>query len=303
MFNLKGVVYMKNTIFTGSATALVTPINNRGVDFDALEKIIDFQISNSTDALVVCGTTGEAPTLEDNEHLAAIECAVSVTKGRIPVIAGTGSNNTAHAVMMNKEAEKLGADGVLWVAPYYNKSTQRGLIEHYRTLASSTNLPAILYNVPSRTGSDILPATVAELSKIENIVAIKEATGDVARTVDIISRCGDAIDVYSGNDDVIVPMMSVGAKGVISVLSNVMPLQTHEMCELCLSGDYVKAGQMQVQLFPLIKALFCEVNPIPVKTAMNLMGFEAGELRLPLFEMEDANLELLSKEMKKLNLI
>ncbi len=294
---------MKNTIFTGSATALVTPINSGGVDFDALEEIIDFQVSNGTDALVICGTTGEAPTLEDNEHLAAIECAVSVTKGRIPVIAGTGSNNTAHAVMMNKEAEKLGADGVLWVAPYYNKSTQRGLVEHYRTLAASTNLPAILYNVPSRTGSDILPATVAELSKIDNIVAIKEATGDVARTVDIISRCGDAIDVYSGNDDVIVPMMSVGAKGVISVLSNVMPRETHEMCELCLSGDYLKAGEMQVKLFPLIKALFCEVNPIPVKTAMNLMGFEAGELRLPLFEMEEGNLQLLKNEMSKLNLI
>ena len=294
---------MKNTIFTGSATALVTPINSSGVDFDALEKIIEFQITNSTDALVICGTTGEAPTLEDNEHLDAIECAVSVAKGRIPVIAGTGSNNTAHAVMMNKEAEKLGADALLWVAPYYNKSTQRGLYEHYRTLAASTNLPAILYNVPSRTGSDILPATVAKLSKIDNIVAIKEATGDVARTVDIISRCGDAIDVYSGNDDVIVPMMSVGARGVISVLSNVMPLQTHKMCELCLSGDYLQAAQMQVQLFPLIKALFCEINPIPVKTAMNLMGFAAGELRLPLFEMEESNLQLLKNEMKKLNLI
>ena len=294
---------MKHTIFTGSATALVTPMSDKGVNFDALKNIIEFQIKNSTDALVVCGTTGEAPTLEDSEHLAAIECAVDAAKGRIPVIAGTGSNNTAHAVMMNKEAQKLGADGLLWVAPYYNKSTQRGLIEHYKTLAASTDLPAILYNVPSRTGSDIQPATVETLSKIENIVAIKEATGDLARTVDIISRCGDNIDVYSGNDDVVVPMMSVGAKGVISVLSNVMPKETHDMCALCSEGDYKTAGEMQVKFFPLIKALFCEVNPIPVKTAMNLMGFDAGALRLPLFEMEEKNLETLKKEMKKLNLI
>jgi len=294
---------MKHTIFTGSATALVTPMSDKGVNFDALKNIIEFQIKNSTDALVICGTTGEAPTLEDSEHLAAIECAVDAAKGRIPVIAGTGSNNTAHSVMMNKEAQKLGADGLLWVAPYYNKSTQRGLIEHYKTLAASTDLPAILYNVPSRTGSDIQPATVETLSKIENIVAIKEATGDLARTVDIISRCGDNIDVYSGNDDVVVPMMSVGAKGVISVLSNVMPKETHDMCALCSDGDYKTAGEMQVKFFPLIKALFCEVNPIPVKTAMNLMGFDAGALRLPLFEMEEKNLETMKKEMKKLNLI
>lgn len=294
---------MKHTIFTGSATALVTPINEKGIDFDALEKIIEFQIENSTDALVICGTTGEAPTLEDSEHLDAIECAVSVSKGRIPVIAGTGSNNTAHAVMMNKEAQKLGANGLLWVAPYYNKSTQRGLIEHYHTLAASTDLPAILYNVPSRTGSDILPTTVETLSKVENIVAIKEATGDVGRCVEIISRCGDDIDVYSGNDDVIVPMMSVGSKGVISVLSNIMPKETHDMCTLCLDGDYKRAGDMQVKFLPLIRALFCEVNPIPVKTAMNLMGFNAGKLRLPLFEMEEKNLERLKTEMKKLSLI
>jgi len=294
---------MKHTIFTGSATALVTPINEKGVDFLALEKIIEHQIASSTDALVICGTTGEAPTLEDHEHLDAIECAVSVSGGRIPIIAGTGSNNTAHAVMMNKEAEKLGADALLWVAPYYNKSTQRGLVEHYRTLAASTNLPAILYNVPSRTGSDILPPTVEILSKVENIVAIKEATGDVGRAVEIISRCGDDIDVYSGNDDVIVPMMSVGSKGVISVLSNVMPKETHDMCALCLDGDYRRAGEMQVKFLPLVRALFCEVNPIPVKTAMNLMGFNAGKLRLPLYEMEEKNLERLKQEMKKLNLI
>ena len=294
---------MKKNIFTGSATALVTPISKSGINFDAFEKIIDFQIENGTDALVVCGTTGEAPTLEDKEHLEAIECALSLAKGRIPVIAGTGSNNTAHAVMMNKEAQKLGADGVLWVAPYYNKSTQRGLVKHYETLAASTDLPAILYNVPSRTGSDIKPETVEALSKVENIVAIKEATGDLARCVEIISRCGDNIDVYSGNDDIIVPMMSVGAKGVISVLSNICPKETHDMCTYALLGDYKKASELQIKYYNLVKALFCEVNPIPVKTAMNLMGFEAGELRLPLYEMEDKNLEFLKNEMKKHRLI
>ena len=294
---------MKKTIFKGSATALITPINEKGVNFDALEKMIEFQISENTDALVICGTTGEAPTLEDNEHLDAIECAVSVAKGRIPIIAGTGSNNTAHAIMMNKEAEKLGADALLWVAPYYNKSTQRGLVKHYQALAASTDLPAILYNVPSRTGSDIKAETVEELSKVENIVAIKEASGDVARTVDIIERCGDSMDVYSGNDDIIVPMMSVGAKGVISVLSNVVPKDTHDMCMYCLNGDFKKATELQLKYFKLVKALFCEVNPIPVKTAMNLMGFDAGILRLPLYEMEEKNFNVLKEIMKSHGLI
>ena len=294
---------MKKTIFKGSATALITPINEKGVNFDALEKMIEFQISENTDALVICGTTGEAPTLEDNEHLDAIECAVSVAKGRIPIIAGTGSNNTAHAIMMNREAQKRGADALLWVAPYYNKSTQRGLVKHYQALAASTDLPAILYNVPSRTGSDIKAETVEELSKVENIVAIKEASGDVARTVDIIERCGDSMDVYSGNDDIIVPMMSVGAKGVISVLSNVVPKDTHDMCMYCLNGDFKKATELQLKYFKLVKALFCEVNPIPVKTAMNLMGFDAGILRLPLYEMEEKNFTKLKEIMKSHGLI
>lgn len=294
---------MKKTIFAGSATALVTPINDKGVDFNALKNLVEFQIENSTDALVICGTTGEAPTLEDSEHLDAIECAVGCAKGRIPVIAGTGSNNTDHAIMMNKEAAKRGADALLWVTPYYNKTTQRGLVKHYEALASSTDLPAILYNVPSRTGVDIKPETVEYLSKIENIVAIKEATGDVARSADIISRCGDRIDVYSGNDDIIVPLMSIGAKGVISVLSNIIPKETHDLCTLCLEGNFKKAGYMQIKYFNLVKALFCEVNPIPVKTALNLMGKNAGKLRLPLYEMEDKNLDFLKTEMKNLNLI
>jgi len=294
---------MNNTIFTGSATALVTPLNDKGVDFDALENTIEFQIKNGTDALVICGTTGEAPTLDDSEHLDAIECAVNTAKKRIPIIAGTGSNNTDHAIMMNKEAQKRGADALLWVTPYYNKTSQRGLIKHYEALAASCDLPGILYNVPSRTGVDILPETVETLSKIENIVAIKEATGNIARACDIIARCGDSIDVYSGNDDVIVPIMSVGGKGVISVLSNILPKETHDMCMLCLDGDFLAAGNLQIKYFNLIKALFCEVNPVPVKTAMNLMGFNAGKLRLPLYEMEEKNLEFLKQEMKKLNLI
>ncbi len=294
---------MKTTVFTGSAVALVTPMCERGVDFDALERLVEFHVKNETDALVVCGTTGEAPTLEDGEHLDAIECVAAKTKKRIPVIAGTGSNNTAHAIMMNKEAERRGADGLLWVSPYYNKATQKGLYLHYKELAASCDLPAILYNVPSRTGVDIKPETVEKLSEIENICAIKEATGDVARAVDIINRCGDRIDVYSGNDDIIVPMMSMGAKGVISVLANIVPKETHEMCVLCEKGDFSAASRMQLKYFELVKALFCEVNPIPVKTAMNLMGLGVGELRLPLCSMDEKNLERLKTVLKKLQLI
>ena len=294
---------MNKTIFTGAGVALVTPMNEKGVDFDSLGKLIDFQIEKGTDALIVCGTTGEAPTLEDNEHLDAIEYTVERAKKRIPVIAGTGSNNTEHAIMMNKEAYKRGADGLLWVAPYYNKTTQRGLVKHYEALAASVDLPAILYNVPSRTGVDIAAKTVCELAKIENIVAIKEATGDVSRAADIIANAGDLIDVYSGNDDIIGPLMSIGAKGVISVLSNIMPYETHEMCRLCLDGNFIEAGKMQIKFNKIVKALFCEVNPIPVKTALNLMGYNAGLLRLPLYEMADENLEFLKQSMKELDLI
>lgn len=294
---------MKKTIFTGAGVALVTPLNEKGVDFDALGKLIDFQIENGTDALFVCCTTGEAPTLEDKEHLDAIEFAVAHTAKRVPVIAGTGSNNTEHAVMMNKEAYKRGADGLLWVTPYYNKTTQRGLLKHYETLASSVDLPSILYNVPSRTGVDLKTETVCELAKIENIVAIKEATGNVARAAQIIAETGDKLDVYSGNDDVIVPLMSVGAKGVVSVISNIMPKQIHDMCMLCLDDKFRDAGKLQLKYERLISALFCEVNPIPVKTALNLMGFNAGKLRLPLCDMSDEHLELLKSAMREHNLI
>lgn len=289
---------MKKSVFTGAGVAIVTPMKNNKVDFDAMEKLIEFQIENLTDAIVVCGTTGEAPTLEDDEHLDVIEFCVEKVNKRIPVIAGTGSNNTAHAIMMNIEAEKRGADGLLWVSPYYNKATQKGLVEHYTELAKSTSLPAILYNVPSRTGVNILPETIEKLAEIENIVAVKEASGKVEQAVEIINRCGDKIDVYSGNDDITVPIMSVGGKGVISVLSNVLPKETHLMCEYALKGDFIKAGELQVKYYNLVKALFKEVNPIPVKAALNLMGIIEKDIRLPLSPMEGENLEYLKTQMK-----
>lgn len=290
---------MKKTIFSGSGVALVTPLGADGINYDSFGRLIDFQIECGTDALIVCGTTGEAPTLDDGEHLDAIEFAAERANGRVPVIAGTGSNNTDHAIMMSKEAAKRGADGLLWVSPYYNKATQRGLVKHYQALAGATDLPAILYNVPSRTGVDILPATIKELSAVDTIVAVKEATGNVARAAQIIAECGDDIDVYSGNDDITVPLMSIGAKGVISVLANIMPAETSEMCRFCLEGDFASAAQMQLGFDELVRALFCEVNPIPVKTALNLMGFDVGELRLPLCEMSDEHLEFLKGAMRK----
>ncbi len=294
---------MKHTIFEGAGVALVTPLTEDGVDFESLGKLVEYQIENKTDAIIVCGTTGEAPTLEDGEHLDAIEFAVKAARGRVPVIAGTGSNNTAHAVMMTKEAEKRGANGFLWVTPYYNKTTQKGLYEHYKTLSAASDLPAILYNVPSRTGVNLLPETVAKLAEIDNIAAIKEASGNIKQTIEIQKLCGDKIDVYSGDDDIIVPMMSVGAKGVISVLSNVMPEETHNLCKLCLEGNFSEASKLQIKYSGIVKALFSEVNPIPVKTALNLMGKNAGILRLPLCEMEEKNLENLKKEMRNLQLI
>lgn len=294
---------MKKTVFTGAGVALVTPMNEKGVDFEALGNLIDFQIVNGTDALFVCCTTGEAPTLEDGEHLDVIEYAVERVAKRVPVIAGTGSNNTAHAEMMSKEAFKRGADGLLWVTPYYNKASQKGLVKHYETLAASVDLPALLYNVPSRTGVDLSLETVLKLAEIENIVGIKEASGNVARGAQIVAESGDKIDVYSGNDDIIVPMMSVGAKGVVSVISNIMPKEIHKMCSLCLENKFLQAGKIQLKLERLISALFCDVNPIPIKTALNLMGLNAGNLRLPLCEMSDENHELLKREMRALGLI
>lgn len=293
------------TIFKGSATALVTPFSNSGdkINFDTLKKLIDFQIENGTKALIILGTTGEASTITFEERKKIIECAVSHTKKRVPIIAGAGSNDTMTAILNSKTYEKLGVDGLLIVTPYYNKSTQKGLIEHYTKIATSVDLPIILYNVPGRTGVNILPSTVKELSKIKNIVAIKEASGNLEQISEIARLCENEIDIYSGDDALVLPILSLGGKGVISVVSNIAPLLTSKLCESFFDGKLEQSRKYQFMLKPLIKALFSEVNPIPVKTALNLMNFNAGILRLPLTSMEKENFEKLKIEMEKLNLI
>ncbi len=287
------------SIFKGSGVALATPMKENGeINYDSMARLIEAQIEGGTDALIVCGTSGEAPTLDDPEHLEAIRFAVEQTKGRIPVIAGTGSNNTAHAVMMSEESEKLGADGLLLVTPYYNKATQDGLYVHYRTIASATSLPCIVYNVPSRTGTNILPETMAKLAADQdNIVAIKEASGSISQVAKLSALVEDSIDIYSGNDDQIVPVCSLGGVGVISVLANVAPRQTHDMVMLCLEGHYEEAKKLQLKALPLVEQLFIEVNPIPVKAALNMQGFEVGSPRLPLTEMTDAHKDTLRRAM------
>lgn len=289
------------TVFKGSGVALVTPMKENGeINYASLERLIEDQIQNGTDALIVCGTSGEAPTLEDPEHLEAIRFSVEVTRGRIPVIAGTGSNNTAHAVMMSQESEKLGADAVLLVTPYYNKATQDGLYAHYRTIASSTKLPCIVYNVPSRTGTNILPETMARLARDQkNIAAIKEASGNISQVAKLAQLVDGKIDIYSGNDDQIVPICSLGGLGVISVLANVAPRQTHDLVMHCLEGRYDQARELQLKALPLIEQLFIEVNPIPVKAALNMQGFEVGRPRLPLTELTDAHKQSLKKAMNE----
>lgn len=289
------------SIFKGSGTALVTPMKENGeINYDSMAELIEAQIAGNTDALIVCGTSGEAPTLDDPEHLEAVKFAVEQTKGRIPVIAGTGSNNTAHAVMMTEEAEKLGADGVLLVTPYYNKATQDGLYAHYRTIAAATKLPCIVYNVPSRTGTNIQPATMARLARDqENIRAIKEASGNISQVAKLASYLDGSFDIYSGNDDQIVPLCSLGGIGVISVLSNVAPKETHDMVMMCLEGNYEEARKLQLKALPLIDQLFIEVNPIPVKAALNMQGFQVGSPRLPLTELTDAHKETLRAAMKE----
>ena len=287
------------TIFKGSGVALATPMKENGeINFDSMEKLIEAQIAGGTDALIVCGTSGEAPTLDDPEHLDAIDFAVKVTKGRIPVIAGTGSNNTAHAVMMSEESEKRGADGLLLVTPYYNKATQDGLYVHYRKIASATKLPCIVYNVPTRTATNVLPETMARLARDqENIVAIKEASGNISQVAKLAALTDGILDIYSGNDDQIVPLCSLGGIGVISVLANVAPRQTHDMVMFCLEGKWDEARKLQLKALPLVEQLFIEVNPIPVKAALNMQGFEAGSPRLPLTELTDAHKETLRKAM------
>ena len=289
---------MKPVIFTGAAVAIITPFNEDGsVDFESFGKIIDDQIEGGTDAIVVCGTTGESSTMPDDEHLSVIDYCVKRVNKRIPVIAGTGSNDTAHCIQLSQRAAALGVDGLLLVTPYYNKTTQRGLIAHYTAIANAVNVPIILYNVPSRTGLNILPETLKELSKVENIVAVKEASGNISQVAKIAQLCGDEMTIYSGNDDQIVPLLSQGGMGVISVLSNVAPRQTHDMVASYLEGDTAKALKLQLEAIDLVDALFIEVNPIPVKAAMNMLGYKAGGLRMPLYEISDGNKEILRKAM------
>ena len=291
---------MKHTIFTGAAVALVTPFKADGsVNYEELARLIDYQIEHGTDALVIAGTTGESSTLSEAEHSEVIRFAVQHTNHRVPVIAGTGSNATATAIMLSKEAEEAGADALLLVTPYYNKTTQNGLYQHYKAIAESVKLPIILYNVPSRTGMTIDAATAAKLAEIDNIAAMKDAVGNITYTANLIEACGDKLDVYSGNDDQIVPMMSLGAKGVISVLSNVLPQETHDMCAAALAGDFKTAAAMQLKYLKLIHALFIETNPIPVKEAVNRMGFAAGECRMPLYHMAENTAAVLDAELRK----
>ncbi|SEF71184.1 4-hydroxy-tetrahydrodipicolinate synthase [Caloramator fervidus] len=287
------------TLFKGSGVAIVTPFKEDGVDFKKLEELIEWHIQEKTDAIIVCGTTGEASTMSEQERKETIKFTVDVVKKRIPVIAGTGSNNTKAAIEMSKWADSIGVDGLLVITPYYNKTTQRGAIEHFKAIASSVKSPIIIYNVPSRTGFNILPETLYELSKIDNIVAVKEASGNITQVAEIAQLCEDKLDIYSGNDDQVIPMLSLGAKGVISVVANILPRDTHDMCEKWFNGDIEGARKLQLKMLPLIKALFIETNPIPVKAAMNLMGMNVGSLRLPLVEMSSKNLEILKQEMIK----
>ena len=289
---------MKTPVFEGMATAIITPLNEKGIDFPVFAKLIEWQIEEGIDAIVVCGTTGEGSTLTDEEHKQAIAFMVKQVAGRVPVIAGTGSNDTDYAVELTKHACSLGVNAVLTVTPYYNKATQKGLIQSFTQIADASTVPVILYNVPSRTGVNIAPKTVLELSKHPNINAIKEASGDISQIAEIAHLCGDNINIYSGNDDQVVPIMSLGGKGCISVLSNLLPKETSEMCRLFRAGDVKSAAEMQLKYIPLINALFSEVNPIPVKAAMAKMGFCEDYLRLPLTPMEDATRENLYLQMK-----
>lgn len=289
---------MKNTIFTGAGVAIVTPMNeDSSINFDRLGENIDYQIENGTDAIIICGTTGESSTMTDEEHTECIRYAVERTNKRIPVIAGTGSNDTKYAIELSQEAQRLGADGLLLVTPYYNKTSQRGLVAHYSAIANNVDIPIILYNVPSRTGVNIAIDTYVQLADNKNIVAVKEASGNIGYVAKVMNAIGDKMDVYSGNDDQIVPLMSLGAKGVISVLSNVMPKETHQIAQYCLDNDFHSASKMQLELLDLINHLFMDVNPIPVKQAMNLMGLNVGECRMPLYKMSDNDIQTLKNSL------
>lgn len=288
---------MKKILFKGCGTAISTPFDENGVNLKEFEKLVNFQIENGVDAIIVCGTTGEASTMTLDEKLATISCAVKTANGRVPIIAGTGGNNTKQVIEYSKQVESLGVGGLLIVTPYYNKCTQSGLIEHYKLIASEVSLPIILYSVSSRTGVNIEPKTCYELSKVENIVAIKEASGNLSQVAEIAHLCGDNLNIYSGNDDQVLPVLSLGGLGVISVLSNVKPQYTHDMVQNFFDGNIKKATQMQLHALPLIKALFSEVNPIPVKQALNDIGFNFGVPRLPLTKMTESKAEILKKEL------
>ena len=294
---------LKKHVFTGAATALITPMTNTGVDYDSLGKLIDWQIESGINALVVCATTGEAPTLTDNEHCKVLEFAVKRAAGRIPIVAGTGSNDTSHAIMMTQYACAIGASAVLCVTPYYNKPTQTGIIRSYTAIADASTVPVIVYNVPSRTGTNIEPATYGVLAEHPNICAIKEANSNIAKIVDTFRIVGDRLDIYSGNDDQIVPILAMGGKGVISVLSNVLPRQTVELCKRFFDGDIAGSARMQMEFLPLVHALFSQTNPIPVKAAMAKLGYCQDVMRLPLTPMEEPFRTKLYDEMRKLHLI
>lgn len=293
------------SIFKGAGVAIVTPMKENGeVNYEKFAEMIEFQIANGTDAIIVCGTTGESSTLTHEEHLDVIKYCTEKVAGRIPVVAGTGSNCTETAVYLSGEAEKYGVDGLLLVSPYYNKATQNGLYTHFKTIAESVKLPIILYNVPSRTGCNILPDTVIRLCHdVENIVGVKEASDNLSQIARLAAKAKGTVDIYSGNDDQIVPILSLGGKGVISVLSNVAPKETHEICAKYFEGDVEGSRDLQLRAMDLCDALFCEVNPIPVKKALNLMGMEAGSLRLPLTEMEEANAAKLEKSMREFGIL
>ena len=293
------------SIFKGAGVAIVTPMKANGeINYEKFAELIEFQIANGTDAIIVCGTTGESSTLSHEEHLDAIKFCAEKVAHRIPVVAGTGSNSTETAVYLSTEAEKYGVDGLLLVSPYYNKATQNGLYTHFKTIAESVKIPVILYNVPSRTGCNILPDTVIRLcNDVENIVGVKEASGNISQIARLAAKAKRKVDIYSGNDDQIVPILSLGGVGVISVLSNVAPRETHEICAKYFEGDVKGSMELQLRAMDLCDALFCEVNPIPVKKALNLMGKEAGTLRLPLTEMEDANAAKLEKAMKEFGIL
>lgn len=288
---------MSKPIFVGSGVAIITPFNDQGINFDKFGELIEYQIKGKTDAIVVCGTTGEASTMSTDEHKATIKYAVEKVNGRVPVIAGTGSNNTAHAVEMSKYAFDAGADGLLIVTPYYNKTTPQGLIQHFWEIAKKVDIPIIVYNIQGRTGMNISPETMKDLSKINNIVGVKEASGNISQVAEIAELCGEDFIIYSGDDNQVVPMLALGAKGVISVIANIAPEDTHKMVVKFLEGDVEGSRKIQLKMLNLIRALFIEVNPIPVKAAANMMGFDVGKPRLPLLEMSDKNKEVLRKAL------